>query len=960
LSIWSVVAEEIPSHRTEDDSKRKRPATIGDSNEKVVDPMNPIVPVTITDPPVDYPSEWEQNAVLKDGGTVRIRPIVPADATALQAFVKNMSTESSYFRFFRVKRQLEPDELEDFTHLDFDVQMAFVAIVDGELVGIGRYNAEDCPDGFAEAAFTVADDMQGKGIGTLLVYRIAAYARAHEIVGFRAHVLADNHAMMRVFRNAGFSMERDVDQGVYTVEIDTEHSDAVIEAEGRAEQIAIAASVMPLFYPTSIAVIGASRNKASIGGRLFNNIINADFNGPVDPVNPKASVVRSIHSYPSVLDIPGSVDLAFIVVPGRHVNDVVTECAEKGVRGVVVISAGFSETGDAGSEMERELLEIVRDAGMRMVGPNCMGLLNTDPSVSLDGQFGPILPRAGNVSMSSQSGALGLAILDYATHLNIGISTFVSVGNKADVAGDDLLLFWEGDPNTDVILLYLESFGNPRRFSRIARRIAKKKPIVAVKSGRTVAGARAASSHTGSLASLDIAADALFRQAGVIRVSTLEELFDVTALLANQPLPQGDRVAVVTNAGGPAILAVDALVSQGLRVPEFSPGLQAHLHSFLSDEAAVANPVDMIAAAGPEQYRQAIEVLLASDEVDSLITLFVPASDVGVSETAIAIREAGEASPDDRTFLCVYMQSGGAPTELSSPDVGFPTFAFPERAAKALRKAATYAEWLARPEGTFVEFDDIDAAQARYTIDAFIGSSDAEDVGEDGMWLDPDSVDVMLESYGIAIPQAQVVTNVEDAVAFGEQLGGSIVLKVIAPSAVHKSDVGGVALDVSGAGAIEAAYEQVTSAVPDSEGVLVQEFVSGGHEILIGMVEDPTFGPLIVFGLGGVFVELIGDVVFRIHPLRDVDAAEMISEVKSARLLEGYRGGEAGDIDAVVETLLRVSALIEDVPEIIEMDLNPVKVGTPGSGVRIVDARIKVRSTKGTWIPSRTHLPSKI
>ncbi len=921
--------------------------------------MSLTVPATITDTPSGYPSEWEQSAVLKDGGTVRIRPIVPEDSSALQTFVKSMSTESSYFRFFRVKRKLEPEELEEFTHLDYAEQMAFVAIVDGELAGVGRYSSKGCAAGFAEAAFTVSDDLQGRGIGTLLVYRISAYARAQNIDGFQAHLLADNHAMMRVFRNVGFSMRRDVDQGVYTVEIDTEQSDAVIEAEGRAEQIATAASIMPLFYPTSIAVIGASRNKASIGGRLFNNIINADFNGPVYPVNPKASVVRSIHCFPSVGDIPDSVDLAFIVVPGRFVNDVVRECAEKGVRGVVVISAGFSETGEAGAEMEAELLDIVRNSGMRMVGPNCMGLQNTDPSVSLDGQFGPIMPRAGNVSMSSQSGALGLAILDYATHLNIGISTFVSVGNKADLAGNDLLLFWEEDPNTDVILLYLESFGNPRRFSRIARRIAKKKPIVAVKSGRTSAGARAASSHTGSLASLDVAVDALFRQAGVIRVSTLEELFDVTALLSNQPVPKGDRVAVVTNAGGPAILAVDALESQGLRVPELSDGLQAKLKSFLSDDAAVANPVDMIAAAGPEEYRQAIEAILGSDEIDALITLFIPASEIGVSETSTAIREAGEATSHDKTFLCVYMQSGGVPTELSSDDVGFPTFSFPERAAKALRKATTYAEWLSRPEGRFVEFDDVDPARARYAVEAAMEGI-GDDVGQDGLWLDPDAVDVVLDSYGIVIPKSQVVSTVEDAIAFGADVDGPIVLKVISPSAVHKSDVGGVALNVVGSGEIAAAFEQVTNAVPDPEGVLAQEFVAGGHEILIGMVEDPTFGPLLVFGLGGVFVELIGDVAFRIHPLTDLDAAEMVSEVKSAKLLDGYRGGEAGDIEAVTDTLLRVSALIEDVPEIFEMDLNPVKVGPPGDGVRIVDARIKVRPTTGTWIPSRMDLPSKI
>lgn len=723
--------------------------------------------------------------------------------------------------------------------------------------------------------------------------------------------------------------------------MDTERSDAAIDDEGRAEQIAAAASLKPLFHPQSIAVIGASRDKSSIGGRLFNNIINADFNGPVYPVNPRASIVRSIHSYASVKEIPGPVDLAFIVVPSRFVNDVVRECGEKGVRGVVVITAGFSEAGAEGAALEAELLDIVRGAGMRMVGPNCMGLQNTDPDVSLDGQFGPVMPRRGNVSMSSQSGALGLAILDYATEMHLGISTFVSVGNKPDVAGDDLLLFWEEDPNTDVILLYLESFGNPRRFSRIARRIAKKKPIIAVKSGRTLAGARAATSHTGSLANLDVAVDALFRQAGVIRVGTLEELFDVTALLASQPAPKGRRVGVVTNAGGPAILAVDALVSQGLEVPELSDGLQEKLRRFLSDTAAVSNPVDMIAAAGPEEYRASIETLLASDEVDSLITLFIPASEDGVAETATAIREAGEAAPSDKTFVCVYLQSGGAPSELASPDVGFPTFAFPERAAKALRKAATYAEWLARPEGRIVSFDDIDASRARAVVQDAVAGFD-----EEGDWLDPGAVGTVLKSYGITVPRAEVVTSIDDAVAFGKNLGGPIVLKVISPSAIHKSDVGGVALDVSGAAAIESAYERVTGAVADSEGVLVQEFVEGGHEVLIGMVEDPTFGPLIVFGLGGIFVELIGDVAFRIHPLTDVDADEMVSEVKSARLLEGYRGGEPGDIEAVVETLLRVSALIEDLPEIIEMDLNPVKVGTPGAGVRIVDARIKVRQTK--------------
>jgi len=913
-----------------------------------------VIPTSITDPPPGYPADWEEDAVLKDGTTIRIRPIVPGDSVALEAFVEDMSTETSYFRFFRVKRKLTDDELRDFTNIDYRNEMAFVAIADGELAGVGRYTRSDDGDVGAEVAFTVSDTRQGRGIGTLLVFRITAYAREHGITEFKAYVLSTNHAMMRVFRNAGFLLTREMDEGVYTVTIPTEESESVQEAEIQTERMATAASLMPLFYPTSIAVIGASRNKSSIGGRLFNNLINDDYRGPLYPVNKKTSVVRSIPAFKSILDIDAPVDLAFIVIPSEYVLEAVRECAKQGVRAIVVISAGFSEIGGAGVEAEAELLEIVRSAGMRMVGPNCMGLVNTDPAINLDGQFGPIMPPQGNVAMSSQSGALGLAILDYAADLNIGISSFVSVGNKADVSGNDLLLFWEGDPNTDVILLYLESFGNPRRFSRIARRIGRTKPIVAVKSGRTSAGARAASSHTGSLASLDIAVDALFEQAGVVRVTTLEELFDVTALLANQPIPRGRRVGLVTNAGGPAILAVDALESQGLEVPQFSDEFQALLRGHLSPDASVGNPVDMIASAGPDQYREILTAMLESDEVDAVIALYIPASTEGVAETATAIREAAEAAPPDMTFLSVYMNSAGAPTELGGELARFPTFAFPERAAKALRKAVDYAEWLQKPTGSHVIFEDVNSEAAASLIAKALADAD------DAVWLEPEAVDGMLSAYGIRLPKARVVHTADDAVAFSKEVGRSVVLKVVSPSAVHKSDVGGVALNLKTPDEIRAGFDQVMAAVPDPEGVLVQEFVSGGHEILIGMFEDPNFGPLIGFGLGGIFVELIQDVAFKIHPLTDLDARAMISEVKSARLLEGYRGGEPGDIDAVVDTLLRISALVEDHPEVIEMDLNPVKVARPGEGVTVVDARIKVRPVEGRWIPSRSDQPMRL
>ena len=918
-------------------------------------PDNTEAALTVTDLPPGYPVEWEQDAALKDGGTIRIRPIAPEDRDALQAMVRGLSRRSSYFRFFQVKEELEPAELDRFTRLDYQHNMAFVAIHDGDLIGVGRYSGIEDEPGVAEAAFAVADDHQKRGIGTLLLFRVTSYARLHDITAFRAHLLADNHVMMRVFRGAGFKMRRDLDEGVYTVDFPTEESTETQTIKTMNEKQAVAASLMPIFYPESIAVVGASRKRESIGGRLFNNLIMGDFSGPVYPVNPTAPVVRSVAAYPSVLDIPGPVDLAFIVVPAPHVENAVRECAEKGVRGVVVISAGFGETGAEGKAMEDRLLQIVRAAGMRMVGPNCMGILNTDPAVSLDGQFGPVFPPRGTVGMSSQSGALGLAILDYAANLNIGISTFVSVGNKADVSGNDLLLFWEDDPNTDVILLYLESFGNPRRFARAARRIGHTKPIVAVKSGRTASGARAASSHTGSLASLDVAVDALFRQTGVIRVDTLEGLFDVTGLLANQPIPAGRRVGIVTNAGGPAILAVDALESRGLSVPEFSPELQDRLRGHLSPAASVHNPVDMIAAAGPDEYLACLNELMASDEMDAVIAIFIPASPVGSERTAAAIRAAGEDNFGTKTFLAVYMASAGAPAELSGGRSRIPSFPFPERAARALDSAVLYGEWRSAPLGNYVDVPDTDPHRAARAVNKALDGMD-----DDGGWLDPATVAVVLDAYGLPVPREAVAESEDAAVAAAAEMGGPVVLKVVSPSAVHKSDVGGVALDVEGEDAVREAYRRVTGVVPDPEGVLVQEYIAGGHEVLVGMVEDPNFGPLIVFGLGGIFVELIGDVSFRIHPLTDIEAKEMIHDVKSAKLLEGYRGEEPGDIPAVEDALLRVSAMIEDLPEILEMDLNPVKVGKPGEGLSVVDARIKVKPAQGTFDETRTVFPSAL
>jgi acetyl coenzyme A synthetase (ADP forming)-like protein len=903
----------------------------------------------------DYPEEFDFDVVLKDGDVIRMRPIRPSDADLEAEFIGRVGPESMYYRFFRYRSGLSDEELEYFTNVDYENRMAFVAQSEGDIIAIGRYDLlepeSDGAERAAEVAFLVEDAHQGRGIGTLLLQHLTTYARLQGIAYLRAYVLSDNSRMMELFRSAGYGISRrNVTDGVHELELPTVYSEEARIAEAEYEKRSVSASLSRLFRPRSVAVIGASRDAESIGGRLFHNLVAANFEGPVYPVNPSAAVVRSVKAYPSVLEIPDEIDTAFIAVPAPYVKAVVEECAEKGVKAVVVISAGFSETGDEGRALEEDLVATVRSAGMRMVGPNCMGFLNTDPSVRLNGQFGPVFPPPGNVAISSQSGALGLAILDYARQINVGVSSFVSVGNKADVTGNDLMLYWEDDPATEVILLYLESFGSPRRFARTARRIAHEKPIVAVKSGRSKAGARAAASHTGALADVEVAVEALFRQTGVIRTDTLNDMFDVTSLLAHQPVPTGRRVAVLTNAGGPAILCADALEAEGMELPQLSATLQERLRQHLPAAAATGNPVDMIAAAGPVEYSACLEALLDSDEVDAVIPIYIPASPGGSEAVAKAVKAASTGA-GDKAVLSVFMQWHGAPTVLSQSPGVIPTFPYPERAARALAAAVKYGEWRARPQGQLLVHSDVDHEAAGRVVSRALGR-----LGDGGGWLDPGEIEMMLGAFGIATVRSTVVTSADEAVAFAEQVGGPVVLKVISPTVLHKTDIGGVVLDVEGADEVRDAYAAVTSVAADASGALIQEFVTG-HEVIIGMTEDPTFGPLIAFGLGGVFVELLQDVAFRIHPLTDVDVDEMLGELRSARLLEGYRGGAAGDIEAVKEALGRVSVLVDHFPEIVEMDLNPVMVRQPGEGIRVVDARIRIEPREDVWLPSRKDIP---
>ncbi len=904
-----------------------------------------------------YPSEYELDVVLRDGGVVHVRPMRPDDAAEARTFFERLGPESRYFRFFAVKLDLTEEEVRHFADIDYDERMSLVAVDGGQIVGVGRYDRESPGAEIAEVAFAVIDSHQGRGIGTRLLELLTDHARSHGVNQFRAYVLGENRQMMRVFRNSGYELTRTIDQGVFTVDFPVQVTSGSADAEAVHERRAVAASLLPFFFPKSIAVIGASTDPTSIGGRLFKNLMDEGFTGPIYPVNPGAKVVRSVKAYPTVLDVPDEVDMAYIVVPQRFVQEVVAQCGEKGVRGVVIISAGFAEVGPEGAAREAELLRLVRSMGMRMIGPNCMGLLNTAESVRVNGTFAPVYPPAGNVAMSSQSGALGIAILDYATEHSIGISQFVSVGNKADVSANDLLLAWEEDPATDVITLYVESFGNPRKFSRIARRIGRRKPIIAVKSGRTQAGSRAASSHTGALASSDVAVNTLFRQAGVIRVDTLEELFDTATILANQPVPKGPRVGIVTNAGGPGILAADALEANGMVIAELSKGLRDRIGAALPEEASTANPVDMIASGGPDHYQHVVSELLASGEVDAVMVIYVPTTPEGAEQIAAAVRRCQDDYDGDVTLISVFMHYARTEELLTGGEGerSIPSYSFPESAALALTRAANYGQWRERDPGIEARLEPESAEAMRTVIERAL-----ERLGPTGGWLESSEVEALLEAAGLRFPRSIVVPTADAAGRAAEKLGGPVVVKVISPSALHKSDVGGVILGVEGAAQTAEAFQSVTSAVPDPKGALIQEFVAGGHEVLIGMTQDPNFGPLVAFGLGGVYVELLKDVAFRIHPLTDVDAAEMIRETKGHRLLEGYRNQPLGDVAALEDALLRVSGMIAAVPELAEMDLNPVKVLEPGAGLVVVDARMRIEPVSSSGVRDLPAVASRI
>jgi acetate---CoA ligase (ADP-forming) len=692
----------------------------------------------------------------------------------------------------------------------------------------------------------------------------------------------------------------------------------------------VAASLRPFFEPASVAVIGASRRRGSIGGELFRNVLAGDFAGAAYPVNRDGEPVAGVRAYRSIEEIPDQVDLAVISLPAEAVLEAAEQSLRKGVRALVVISAGFAEVGSEGAERQERLLALVRAHGARLIGPNCLGIAVAGPS--LNATFAARSAPSGNIGFSSQSGALGLALLEAAEPRGLGLSAFVSIGNKADVSTNDLLEWWEEDPATEVVLMYVESFGNPRRFGRLARRVARRKPILALKSGTTATGQRAASSHTAALAGSEAAVDALFRQAGVIRAGSLEELVDVAALLSTQPEPRGRRVAVLTNAGGLGILCADACEAAGLELPHPSDETGAALGALLPAEASVLNPVDMLGGATAATYEQTLPLLLADSRFDAVVALFAPTVTATADEVAAALERAARESDADKPVLAVVMSAEGIPSPLRAREHRVAAFSYPESAARALGRAAHRAEWLRRPQGAVPQLEGIDRDAARHVVDRALAEADDR-------WLTPSETRHLLLAYGVPLVPEVVASSADEAVAAAGELGYPVVVKTAAPGA-HKTELGGIALDLRDEEAVRSAVERV--GIP----VLVQPMVAGGAELLAGVVQDPVFGPLVAFGPGGVLAELIGEASFRIAPLTDLDAEELVTSGKAGRLVAGFRGAPPADTASLADLMLRLSQLGDDVPEVAELDLNPV-FALPERCVA-VDARVRVRRPERT------------
>jgi acyl-CoA synthetase (NDP forming)/RimJ/RimL family protein N-acetyltransferase len=882
-----------------------------------------------------YPAHWEADVLLADGRAAHLRPIVPEDAPGLIEFYSRVSPESKYMRFFAPYPELSERDVHRFTHVDHVDRVCFVVTLAGKIIGLARYDRIDTEQ--AEVAFLIEDAHQGRGLAQLLLEHLAQAGRERGVRRFVAEVLPENVRMIKIFRDAGYKVEGGFEDGVMRLVFGIDPTDTSVGVMQSREHRAEARSIQAFFDARSIAVIGASRRHATIGQTIVRNLVLGGYTGRVFAVNPNANAVAGLPAYARVQDIPDSVDAAIVAVPADSVEDVVLDCAGKGVRGLIVISSGFAETGEEGRVRQRRLVGLARSYGLRLIGPNCLGVINTNPEFSLNASLSPLMPPRGRVGFFSQSGALGLAILESVDRRGLGLSSFVSAGNRADVSGNDLLQYWEEDNDTEVVLLYLESIGNPRKFSRVARRVAQRKPIVAVKSGRTTQGVPVGHAVRTTTAP-QAAVDAMFRQAGVIRVDTLDEMFDVAQLVAHQPLPRGPRVAVVGNSDALGLLATDAAAAVGLVVKE---------------------PVALGADATAEDFERALDDAVDDPGVDAVLAVFIPPLNTTGEQVADVLAAIGEQS--DKPLLSTFLASEGVPELLRVPDVqgaagrgSVPSYPAPESAVRALSCVVKYSTWLQQSTGTIAAFEEVDVRGAHDLVDRWLAGA------PDGVELDVDQIAELLDIYGIRLWPRVDVSSLEEAVSAGAKMGWDVVLKATAQHLQQRPDLSHVWRNIDDEAEMRDAWQTLNGIIDDPAhaGFVVQRMAPPGIPVSMSTMEDPLFGPIVSFGVAGAPSELLDDRSYRIPPLTDADAASMVREIRAAPLLFGYRGSERVDVAGIEDLLQRLARLKNDLPEVARLDLELVLAGAHDCSVLAASGRIApVRDSRSDWFTRRLSVP---
>ncbi|MEU8239003.1 GNAT family N-acetyltransferase [Actinoplanes missouriensis] len=868
------------------------------------------------------------DALTSDGGVVSIRPIVAADRTAVTALYANASGENLRLRFFARPGSGTLAAEADRLCLANPWQTLAILASEGEnLVGVA--SCERIGDGpQAEFAVFVADEHHGRGIGTLLLEHLSVRARNQGITELVGEVLPGNRDMLRVARDLSSQARSHFDQGIVDVSVRLGDDQLTFEAVDRRDRVAERASLRPMLCPRSVAVAGAGRHPGGVGHETLRALREYGFPGPLYAINRTGTPVAGVPGYRSLRDLPAPVDLLVIAVPADQVTGVLADGAAAGARAAVVLSAGFGEAGPEGRRRQHDLVRTARSHGIRLAGPNCLGVLNTDPGVRLNAGFAPAPPPAGGLAVATQSGAVAITIIDHAIRTGCGISSLVSLGNKADVSGNDLIAYWYDDPATRAVALYLESFGNPRKFARTVRELSRRKPVLAIKSGRSQAGQRAGASHTAAAAAPAATVDTLFAQAGVIRTETLGELLDAARLLTGQPLPAGSRLAVVGNAGGLNVLAADAAEANGLLVPPLDDRVRQRIAATATRAASVDNPIDLGASASPEAFAAAVAAVAGDGAADMLLLVLVGTRANRPADILAAVAPVLDRHPD--LPVAAVLTGTPAPDRIGKRDI--PAYEFPEQAVRALAHAASYAAWRREPPGRHADPAGIDAAGARAAIHAAMTENDG--------WQPYERTAGILATYGITILPATPARDAGAAVEAAEQAGYPVVLKSADPELVHKSDTGGVCLGLTGADQVRDAFARVAAAGRPGSGVLVQRQRHAPVELVAGLVHDPLFGSLVLLGLGGVQTDLLGDRSLRLVPMTDLDAGRMWRSLRGAPLLTGYRGGPPVDTAALEDLLLRLSRLAEDHPEVAELDLNPVLAGP--DGLAAVDAKLRL------------------